>query len=590
MKRRGLPGPAAWFVCASLAFAPCAFAAPGPSTDPAPAAQPPIHPESGGCALSGPLGRHRFAAIPALKISIRQCGATEDGTTSDVSAIANGLALLAKNGGGTLLIPCGRVTIPSESSLPFDVPNNSTIEGEKRDCAIITVTGNAELDNLFTATNPNNVFFRDFTCRGNSISNNIGNAGCIYFHGAPSASGVMANFGVIDVALENFRQSYWISVLNESSFCMNNGEFNGISGRSFQGNTLDTASPGTPADVISFRGEYLDKGGCIDGIEVSAPDFDGAWIKRFADFWAGTRNVHVAGGSLRNFGAHQASNVQSFAIMAYASHGKASGADHPAHIWIAGMQIANPYSCGFYGASVIDVHIVGNKVSGQTDPADGIVPSGAICFNHSSGETSRNSLVDNIHGIEILCPNNGTVTVSGNAITSNLTSAKGILIVGDAGCVPVNGSNNTITLRGAGSFGYLIAGNTSAPLNTVSFDGGNVSATYADVYLHDARSGPIVAERISFSNMLFSGPATNAAFAAPGGTATPLWLSNLSLDGTELVTTNGHGFDLTGARNLHINGLRISNMSGGRGRALRLDGSSGDIVGITYSNVRPENQ
>jgi len=468
-----------------------------------------------GCTVIQPADRPaagRWLLHWTGSLKITQCGAREDGTFNDAPALAATLAA-AERPGATIVLPCGAITLPSaslESAAPFRVPPHTIIRGERRSCAIVTVTGTSEVNRLFVAENPSQVWFESFTLRGNSIATHSGDRGAIFFSGTPAARGPMKDFGLRDMALENFRQDYWVSVENASPYDMQGVVIDGALIRTFPNNDRDDRNIAVPSDIFAFRGQEGGAKGVVDGISVTGADADGEFVKAFAVFWAGTRNGHVERNTLRNFGARVASDAGGYALLTYdSSYGKSLP---PTAMWIVENMIVSPRSCGWYGAGTLDVHIDRNTISGQSDGADATLPKGAIAFNGSTGEASGNTLSDNVDGIEVALPPSGSIRLSGNAVTSARPHAKGIVLDGEPPRGPppvVTLDQNTVSLVGDAAVALVLVGDARAPLGIVDIRGGSYRGTYADVLSFDRDRGEAVASAIHIEGVALSRAPSN---------------------------------------------------------------------------------
>jgi hypothetical protein len=395
----------------------------------------------------------------------------------------------------------------------------------------VTVSGTAEVNRLFLAENPSNVWFESFTIRGNSIATHSGDRGAILFLATGTARGPVKNFGLRDIALENFRQDYWVSVENASRYDMQDILIDHPVIQSRAGNDRGAAAIGVPSAIFGFRGEEGGTGGLIRRVTLIGADADGEFVKTFAVIWSGTREFRIEHNVLRRFGAHAEVDTGGYALLTYDS-ARGEGTP-PTAISITDNTIVAPRSCGWYGAGAVDVHVNHNLIVGQSDGADGSLPKGAIAFNGTTGEAIGNTLRDNRYGIEIAgAP--GDVLVRDNAISSTIPQGKGIVLNGaKPGTDPViTLDNNSVVQSGEGSHALLLLGASSEPLGTVDVRGGRYEGTYSDILMFDGDRGGVHAGAISIANVTLAGAPSNGVLVSYGASLSPIAVSKITRNGT----------------------------------------------------------
>ncbi len=514
-------------------------------------------------------------------------GAKRDGSTNDSDAFTAALTNLSAIGGGILQMMPGNYAIASASGT-ITVPNNITIRGAGKGVTTITVTGSSVVSPLFRASNPNNVWFDDFTIHGNSQENTNARAGAIYFLGDVTATGEMSNFGTRNVAFENFKQSYWVYTLNLSAYKMRSPLVYRPTVQSFSGNTLNTAI-GFPAGAVAFLGAINNAAATIENPLVIEPDMDGSYIKQAVIFWSGVNSGQVLGGSVRNFGINLGTpDGGGYSILAYNNNSGFAGGP-PSNCLVDGVEILNCFSCGVYGVDTTNMWVRNCYITGQSQT--GALPYAAVSFNGSSGGIENNRLIDNLHTL-ILAPNaGGTITTSNNLMSSSVANSVAVKDSISVGFTDANSkiihNGDTTHMTGASSDSIQIVSSTvSNPVGFVQINGGIYEATQHGIRGYDS-SGPggLLATSIeingSYIKTLTGGTGILSGFET---TTAPISMNDVTLDAASL-TTAVVGLDIFGATAVNLNNLILKNKnSGGSGVMFSATGAKGSMSNTQFIN------
>ena len=375
--------------------------------------------------------------------SVKVYGAKIDGVTDDTAAMTAAMTALSSAGGGRLYIPAGTMAISSNNCISgtplFNVPGNVTIYGAGMGVTTIKVTGALQCDYLFQASTPNNVWFRDLSFYGNSVSICAGCGGLLSFVGPLGGNTPMANFGCLNCGVANDRHDYWIQVRNFSNAPMSHVRIIGLLAQSYSGNDRDPTSIGVPSDIVEFNGQLGNAGGTIDDVIVSDSWADGTWVKRFCSFWDGVTNAHCDRNKLYNFGANANSNTGSYATLAYDNnYFGIVGSTPPTNIWITDNSIISPFSAGLYSAGAINVFFDRNVCTGQADTGDTSLPKGCVAFNAVGGnsEIVGNVISSSYDNVSVYPAPGSVVTVAYNKISGSVANA----VPDDGGVHPDGGT------------------------------------------------------------------------------------------------------------------------------------------------------
>jgi hypothetical protein len=515
------------------------------------------------------LGAHNAHSLTpgsGIKIELSMCGAKLDGVTDDYSALTAAYQLLEQSGGGQLIV--NGIAAVSSGHGPIFVPHNVTTSCMEKSGFILT--GEAERPNWFTAENPRNVWFRGCSFTGNGVGETHDAAGALFFHGSIGGenAGPKENFGCISCQFRNFRETYWVYVLNDSRTPMTEIRFENTLARSERGNMLNADDIHYPSAIFGFRGQHKSLGGLVSNVVIKNSDVDCTWIKSHSIFWSGTSNFRVMHNKVLNCGVHTSPNSGGYAELAYNDDSGKIGATVPSQGVYADEQLESPFSCGIYLVHTNAIEIDNPYITGQRDRANETLPKAAICVNQGKNIIIRNpELIDNHMGIDISGDAHSTACIVSPKIRSSAEAALGIRIqprtVTTSSTLTVV-KDPWIELTGGRSTGVLIksASGRNYDPGFVEIDGGRIAAKGIDVQTIDDTTtrGAVLSGLRLTGGLVLAGSPANAALVHDW-TSTPTLIDQAVVDAREF-SPEARIAVFTGNKRMDVRGLRVENARG----------------------------
>ena len=381
-------------------------------------------------------------------VSVSDFGAKGDGASDNMKAFKDAIAYAAKCSVPVVHIPAGKyVFVPHGPSAGIQLPSNIALTGEGMSNTVLQVAGGvpgANFDSLFWARNQDHVEFRDIGFFGNSTVvnnpqghplNTYGSAISITIDKEPGtpANGTpknLSHFLVANCNFENFNGAAWIRVINYSDgYSIDDITVSDSRFVSHEGNAVNPTEISYPSHVMSFMGSTSSKTGLVTNVRITNNVINATHIKGGIAVWCGVRSVQIVNNTIGDAGADPAIPYDrgAYAILVYdnsyyhdSAHpeGARHGGSRPDDIHIERNQIVRPKSCGIYIASARQVWIIGNKISGQSDPQNQTLAKGAIVAGYALDATVKDNEISNSHiGMTLLGGERFRIAESNNSIT-----------------------------------------------------------------------------------------------------------------------------------------------------------------------------
>ena len=409
----------------------------------------------------------------AQTVSVMDFGAKGDGVTDDTAAIQ---AAVTASSGKALYFPQGTYLVSSAITLV----SNIHIYGAGQEVSKILVSGSSDI-NIFVGTNVTQVSMSNLWLYGNSVSSGSGSGFAFYIYQNSSATSSGQDYRINGCRFDNFKGDYWVRILNENvTYPLNNIFIIENLFNSYTGNARGGSSSGVPSACISIYGSTA--GALTTNVIVENNIANCYYIKNFCLLWQGVQWANISNNIINQCGVSSeiADNVQAYAIMAYDS----SSLNVPKNITVNNNLINGVRSCGFYGASAVNLTITNNRILNQTDTVSSSLPKGAIVLNGCSYLIIADNYIDTCaYGISWVTDNQ-SAHEAGLLIDSNKIYNSGI---------------NAILLQVA----YQTTNDISITNNLIT---GGCASNYM-VYLNTASTGSIYRLNIS-NNSIFSSAST----------------------------------------------------------------------------------
>ncbi len=548
-----------------------------------------------GCTIikpTGLAGNGRWVLSWRVSLSIRQCGAKLDGSTSDTTAVQAALTAVGAAGGGVVVVPSGTVAHPSTEAV-WAVANNTTIQCASRENSLFKMTGVAALDAMFTVTDPRNVFFKSCGFYGNSNAATANTAGAIFWYGSSGAASAMSNFGCIDCYMGNFQQSFWSYVRNDSIYPMSGYVIDGLKVLTFSGNMINPSDIAVPSFITAERGQFLNLGGLISGVSIRNVQADGTWVKGFHVMWSGVTNVVGDSWILNSFGANASNEAGAYCSLKYDDDAGSTGADKPGDLYLNNMNFTACRTSGHYEApngSTGCTYITNFTASGQFDTSGGL-PHAAISLNGTKCANIENyNLSENYHSIIAGGAVGSAIHIGQGKIVSTIADAVGITLqsstISNATSITeVRGAS--VVLTGSSSNAMLIQSQSGSGYQPglVKVIGGLFSGTIGDIKTNDLTTS----QGVQTAGVQLTGgvvlTGAGQGFVAPS-TDTPILLDGVIVDGSTICSAC-IGVNLNAATKITIASLDLRNRSGGSNQMLVVDGANGamPVGALRFYNV-----
>ena len=313
-----------------------------------------------------------------------------DFTGTTVAKFKAAMVQLGIRGGGTLEVPRGSYNLDSaELNLPINVPGNVTIECNK---SVFTITGTAQTNAVFTATNVSNVTIRNGECFGNSKATGYNNGAFFNYFLNNTATANTRNIRVEDFYLENFAANYWMWVENTSVDRQVSGvNFERISFTSRAGNTYNSDITFN-ASVIAVTAGSPDlvgtSPGRVNNLTILGVFGDATHIKSGVIVYHNVHNAKIDNISVFNAGYSGAipDDSGSYALQVYDATGLAENVN------LRNLNLSGR-SCCAYIAGGNRVTVEDFVMFGQTDAVAGTLPKGGLVFNGTVNAVARNGII-----------------------------------------------------------------------------------------------------------------------------------------------------------------------------------------------------
>ena len=398
----------------------------------------------------------------ASSVEVTDFGAKGDSASDNVGPFKDAVAYAARCSVPMVHVAAGTyMFVPHGPSAGILLPSNLALVGDgvgKTILKVATGTPGANFDSLLWARNQDHVQIKGISFIGNSTAvndsagrplNTYGAAFSVALDAAPGAAAFgtprnLVQFLIADSSFENFNGAAWIRVTNyNATFSIDDVEISNNHFVSHETNAVNPAAISFTSNAISVMGSLTSATGLVTNVRISRNTIDAAHIKGGISLWSGVRGATVTGNNITDAGADSAipNDAGAYAITVY-HNAYLSGKDHPQGAMMGGSRpdevhiehnlITRPRSCGIYVASANHVSVVGNTISGQSDPNNQTLPKGAIVFNYPLNATATSNNISSSHiGIALNGGDVFHVSESNNSI-SNIPS-------GGYGVVPSRG-------------------------------------------------------------------------------------------------------------------------------------------------------
>jgi hypothetical protein len=382
-----------------------------------------------------PAVAQRTAATPcqahATAVEATDFGAKGDSGSDNVQPFKDALAYAAKCSVPIMHVAAGTYRFtPHGPSAGILLPSNLSLIGDGADKTVIQVAAGvpgANFDSLFWARNQDHIEIKGIAFIGNSIVisnsagrqlNTYGSALSISLDAAPGSNGTprnLAHFLIADSSFENFNAAAWIRVINyNEAYSVNDLEIRDNRFVSRESNAVNPSEISYTSNAISVMGSLTSKTGVVSNVRITGNTINAAHLKGGIALWSGVRGATVVANTIADAGADAAipNDKGAYAITVYDNayyydkdhpQGARHARSRPDDVHIERNVITRPKSCGIYVASANRVWIVGNKISGQSDPQNQTLPKGAIVLSYSlDGTVTGNNIFSSHIGMTLL--------------------------------------------------------------------------------------------------------------------------------------------------------------------------------------------
>jgi nitrous oxidase accessory protein NosD len=274
--------------------------------------------------------------------------------------------------------------------------------------------------NILSFENSGNARVFGVSFVGSNQSNGSGDGLAIQF--SPDANATSPSSVTIqNCYFQNFKGDYWVDIRNRSLM----HEIDGIDIShcrfvSMPGNSRDGTNMGVPTAAINITGTTT--GAVCRNISIGNNSFTWRYSKQCVALWAGCRNASVRANSMSDVGtdASITDNAGAYAFMCYDS----TFLNAPRDIVFSDNVISCVRSCGVYLAGATNFHVIGNRITGQTDTVSGSMPKGAVIMNGCSNGVVSGNNIDSIAADGVYTINDPSyqvrnISILGNTITNS---------------------------------------------------------------------------------------------------------------------------------------------------------------------------
>ena len=388
----------------------------------------------------------RSCQANAASVEVTDFGAKSDPGSDNVQAFKDAIAYAAKCSVPVIHVPAGTYKfVPHGPSAGILLASNLSLIGEGMGKTVLQVAGGtpgANFDSLFWARNQDHIEIKNIGFIGNSTVvnnsagrplNTYGSALSIVLDAAAGANGTprnLSHFLIANSNFENFNGAAWIRVINYSD--TNSIDDLEISDNRFLSRETNAVNPGEisyTSNAISVMGSINSAAGLVTNVRITGNIINAAHIKGGIALWTGVRGASVVGNTISDVGADAAiaNDKGAYAITVYYNayyydkehpQGARHGGIRPDDVHIERNVITRPRSCGIYATSANRVWIVGNKISGQSDPLNQTLPKGAIVVSYSLNTTVTDNTISSSHiGMALLGGQYFRITESNNSVS-----------------------------------------------------------------------------------------------------------------------------------------------------------------------------
>lgn len=409
-----------------------------------------------------PALAQRTAASPcqanANSAEVTDFGAKGDSASDNVAPFKAAIAYAARCSIATIHVAAGTyMFVPHGPTAGILLGSNLALVGDGVGKTVLQVAGGtpgANFDSLLWARNQDHVQIRGISFVGNSIAigdsagrplNTYGSAVSVALDAAPGTAAFgtprnLAQFLVADCSFENFNGAAWVRVTNyNASFTIDNVEISNNKFFSHETNAVNPTAISFTSNAISVMGSLTSPAGQVTNVRITRNIINAAHIKGGIALWSGVNGATVTGNDITDAGADSAipNDAGAYAITVY-HNAYLSGKDHPQGAMMGGSRpddvhiehnlITRPRSCGIYVASANRVWVVGNTISGQSDPQNHTLPKGAIVFNYPLNATATGNNISSSHiGIALNGGDVFHVSESNNTISNIPPGGSGVV-------------------------------------------------------------------------------------------------------------------------------------------------------------------
>ena len=393
-------------------------------------------------------------------VDVTDFGAKGNDSDDDFQAFRDALAYASRCSVPQVHVPAGRyLFVPNGPAHGLLLPSKISLAGDGSDKSVLKVSDGkpgSNFDSLLWARNQDNITITGLGFVGNNVVVNNASGQPLNTYGAAISIALdekaaapeygnprdMDHFDIAGCSFDNFNAAGWIRVTNyHASSVISNIEVHDNRFVSRPGNAVNPSNIGFPAFAISVQGSRTSTAGIVRHVRILRNTMDASHIKGGVAIWSGVNDVVIADNTIQDAGADQSipNDRGAYAISVYHNayrydQGQAVmlGGGAPDDIHLERNTITRPRSCGIYVAVGNRVWVVGNRISGQTDPENKTLAKGAIVMNHPTNGTVSDNLISSSHiGMTVLKGDNDRVALSNNKISD--VPAGGVAIYGQRG-------------------------------------------------------------------------------------------------------------------------------------------------------------
>jgi hypothetical protein len=364
--------------------------------------------------LAGPVSLTHAQAV---------CEATEHGMRADGSDnVAAFTKTLAECAGRTIHIPAGTYTFsPTGFAVGFAVPTGTSVVGDGSQGGQPTVLRIADTGNFqgfLWVRNASNVTIRGIRFEGTAYESgcarHLDYGHAIYVRSDKGQAESVEGVTIAENLFHNFNGTGWVDISAgddspgigaRAGVLVTNNVF--LSDAGLRGGCAASGLMSDIAAMVAAHGsDNAPAGGMIRNSRIINNTLDAGYVKEGIAIWAGTNATTIKSNAIADTGLRlpRTANPElgRYAVLVYNSAHERAGLP-PNTVEITDNVITNPVSCGIYTASGVNLRIIGNKISGQTDRYDGTLLKGAIALNRGVNVTIQgNELSNNYIGISYI--------------------------------------------------------------------------------------------------------------------------------------------------------------------------------------------